>query len=221
MIIQLHHNHHQNSFTIYIKKFDSDDETIVLTISSELSGTFQSARIASEEINQKIEIIDSKLATISNKLIIKNAVELRDKGCSFEEIVSRIKNDINKIVLYAGFNTLEYLVKGGRLSKVAGVAGTILKIKPLVTLSNGKIEMIKKSRGFTSLIQDIISRFSEDNIDLDAPIMIGYTKDDSSVELIKKFLEDKGYTNISYTEIGAVIGVHAGPGAAAISYFKK
>ncbi len=208
-------------YDVFKKYAETDDEIICINISGELSGTAQSAKIAGMDFKNKIEIIDSMTAALPVKLLLYKAVELRDAGKPFEEIISTINSIKDRAVLCAGFDTLEYLVKGGRLSKVAGFAGTLLKIKPIIGVKDGKLEVITKTRGRKQMIQTILEIALSHKIDSDEPLFIGYTKEESGALELKKLLEEKGYKITLVYEIGAVIGVHAGPGAVAIGFFKK
>lgn len=208
-------------YDTYKKYKGTEDEIIYIGISGDLSGTVQSARIGSLEFENKIEIIDSKLAAISTRLLILKAIRLRDEGKSFDDIVSEIKSLQTKTKLIAGFDTLEYLVKGGRLSKVAGAAGSLLKIKPLIGIEEGKLVQIGKTRGTKAMIASIVEKAKDANIDTTQDIIIGYTKDKENALKLKEALETEGFNITEVVEIGAVVGVHAGPGACAIAFVVK
>ena len=203
------------------KKYDETDEIIVIGISGELSGTIKSARIASLDFKNKFEVYDSKLAAIATRILVMKAIRLRDEGKSFDEIVKAIHDLQPKIDLYAGFDTLEYLVKGGRISKVVGTTGSLLKIKPLISLEEGKVVQVGRARGTKAMISSVVDKSIEVGIDDSEDVIVGYTKDKENALKLKEALEEKGINVTEVVEIGAVIGVHAGPGACAVAFVKK
>lgn len=209
-----------SQFYDMFKKY-SDDEIIFIGISGDLSGTVQSARIAAADFKNRIEIIDGRQAAICTRLLVKKAIQLRDEGKDIDTIVNTVKGLIEKVTLIAGFDTLEYLVKGGRLSKASGMAGNILKIKPIIGIEEGKIVQLGKSRGTKAMIENCIDKANTLGINTDEEIIVGYTKDIDNALKLKEGLEAKGYTISEVVEIGAVIGVHAGPGACAMAFVRK
>lgn len=201
------------------KKYEvADEDVIYIGVSSKLSGSLQSANIAKADVKNRIEIIDTYNVALPLQILTRKAVKLRDEGKSTDEIVKEIETLKNKVVLYAGFDTLEYLVKGGRISKVAGFAGTLLKIKPIIGVNDGKLEVISKTRGYKQMINSIFEITSKHNINKNEEIHIGYTKNDAGALQLKGLLEESGYKVGYVVEIGAVVGVHAGPGALAIAF---
>ena len=130
------------------------------------------------------------------------------------------------IVIVALVDTLEYLKKGGRISKTVAFAGTVLNIKPVLSIVDGEILMLGKARGSKQgnnlLVQEIEKA---GGVDFTKPILLGYTG--ISDALLLKYIEDSKYIwengveNIRYTTIGSVIGTHAGPGAIAVAFFKN
>ncbi len=201
------------------KKYEvADEDVIYIGVSSKLSGSLQSANIAKADVKNRIEIIDTYNVALPLQILTRKAVKLREEGKSTDEIVKEIETLKNKVVLYAGFDTLEYLVKGGRISKVAGFAGTLLKIKPIIGVNDGKLEVISKTRGYKQMINSIFEITSKHNINKNEEIHIGYTKNDVGALQLKGLLEESGYKVGYVVEIGAVVGVHAGPGAVAIAF---
>ena len=154
------------------------------------------------------------------------ALRFIDEGLSPEEIVSKIEEEKKNIVLIALVDTLEYLKKGGRISKTVAFAGTVLNIKPVLSIVDGEILMLGKARGSKQgnnlLVQEIEKA---GGVDFSKPILLGYTG--ISDALLLKYIEDskhiweKGVDEVRYTTIGSVIGTHAGPGAIAVAFFKN
>ncbi len=201
------------------------DTLIVLTLSSNLSGTYQSATIAAEEYDN-VYVIDSKTVAIGMGILAELALKLISEGLSAEDIVKKLEKERENIQVIALLNTLEYLKKGGRISAAAAVAGSLLAIKPVLSLRNGAIEMLGKARGSKQgnnlLVQEIEKA---GGIDFEKPILLGYTG--ISNDLLLKYMDDsaflwKGKTEeLRYTQIGSVVGTHAGPGAIAVAFFKN
>ncbi len=201
------------------------DEAIVITISSKLSGTYQSANIAAEDF-ENIHIIDSGTGAVGSGILVEMALRFIDEGLSTKEIVSRLEEEKKHIVIVALVDTLEYLKKGGRISKTVAFAGTVLNIKPVLSIVDGEILMLGKARGSKQgnnlLVQEIEKA---GGVDFSKPILLGYTG--ISDALLLKYIEDskhiwgKGVDGVRYTTIGSVIGTHAGPGAIAVAFFKN
>ena len=203
---------------------DCGDSAVVLLISGELSGTVQSANIAKQMLGyEKIHIIDTRSSIICLHQLVDYAILLAQAERSAEDIVQAIKELMRKQKLLAMIDTLEYLHKGGRLSKTAELMGTLLKLKPLVTLVDGKIQVYNKSRGVNNAIAAIFRDIDScGGIDTSFPVYLGYTDDSGKCELFKeKFLERYHVTDVRMYPIGCVVGAHVGPGAFAISYIKK
>ena len=212
----------------YLKFFEeaknAGEEVIVITLSGSVSGTYQCANLAKNMANySNIYIIDSAQATIGQRLLVEYAIQLREQGKTAKEIVEIIEEVKKKVVLYAMVDTLEYLHKGGRLSKRSTIAGTILKIKPIITLKEGAVSLIGKARGANGAMKTIFDLISQESpIDPSLPVYFGST---NNYELCYSCKEkaDKKYnlTNTKMYPVGGVIGTHVGPGAYVIAYLKK
>jgi len=207
-----------------------DDQIIVICISAELSGTYQSAEIAKSQIDSNtssnIWLIDSQSTTLGLRILVNRALELRDAGKSAEEIVQTIEAEKSRLRIFAAIDTLEYLHKGGRLSTTSKIAGTLLNVKPLISLQCGELKPVGKSRGMKKAYEEVYHLVQEDgSIDFDMPIALGYTGDRERFtefeKVSKAHLQGMGNKNPETLSIGAVIGTHIGPGAVAISYFAK
>ncbi len=214
----------QDYLDVYEKIKETKDTLIVITLSSVLSGTYQSACIAKDLVDyENIYIIDSLNATQGLRLIVEKAVQLRNNGLSAQEIVNVIEEYKTRVHIYAYVDTLEYFYKGGRLSKTSATVGTMLKLKPIVGLKNGTLDVFAKARGAlkaTTKVIDVIKEHGE--IDLDEPISIGYTGDTSGLDKFENTLrEEFGFDEVLHGYVGPVIGTHAGPGARLIAYVTK
>ena len=212
----------------FMKEFDkvkeAGESAVVITISSKLSGTYQSAVIAASEY-ENIYIVDSGTAAMGSGILVELAFRLLDQGLDAKEIAERLEEEKQKIIIVALVDTLEYLKKGGRISKTVAFAGSVLNIKPVLSVIDGEISMLGKARGSKMgsnlLVQEIEKA---GGIDFSKPVLLGYSG--LSDALLVKYIEDskhiweKGLDAVRYTTIGSVIGTHAGPGAIAVAFFK-
>lgn len=203
----------------------SGDEAVVITISSKLSGTYQSALIAAEEYDN-IHVVDSGSAAIGGGILTELAVKLLDEGFSAKEIAESLESEKKNIIIIALVDTLEYLKKGGRISKSAAFAGGVLNIKPVLSVTDGEIKTLGKARGSkqgNNLLVEEIEKAG--GVDFTKPVLLGFTG--LSDALLKKYIEDskplweKGLGEVRFTTIGSVIGTHAGPGAIGVAFFKN
>lgn len=198
-------------------------EVIVVTMASGLSGTYQSAVMAADKFDG-VYVVDSESVTIGEIILIKYGMQLAKDGCSAGEIVERLNERKKKIHIIALLDTLEYLKKGGRISKTVAFAGGLLSIKPVVTIQDGAVQVIGKARGSrqgNNLLVEHIEKAG--GIDFDMPIMLGYTG--LGDELLKKYIEDsrslwEGHVpSLEYRTIGGTIGTHVGPGVIAVAFY--
>ena len=207
------------------KAKEAGESVVVITLSSNFSGTYQSACIAAEDF-ENIYIVDSGSAAIGGGILVELALELLDAGLTAREIAEKLEEAKKNIVIVALVDTLEYLKKGGRISKSVAFAGTLLNIKPVLSVIDGQINMLGKARGSKMgnnlLVQEIEKA---GGVDFEKPVLLGYSG--ISDALLLKYIEDsrnlwdKGLEAVRYTTIGSVIGTHAGPGAVAVAFFKK
>lgn len=203
---------------------EAGDTAVVITLSSLLSGTYQSALIAMDGYEDCICPVDSLNVSIGEQNLVKYAVRLRDKGLSAVEIKEELDRVKGNISVLAVFDTLEYLKQGGRISKSAAWAGTILSIKPVISVVRGEIAVLGKARGSkngNNMLMENVRRSG--GIDFTMPYCLGYSGLDDT--LLQKYIKDsaslwEGKTDhLPISTIGSTIGTHAGPGAIAMSYF--
>ena len=213
----------------FMKAFDeikaAGESAVVITLSSKLSGTYQSAIIAAEDYDN-IYVVDSGTVTIGASILTELALKYLDEGMDARAVAEKLEEDKKKIHIVALVDTLEYLKKGGRISKTVAFAGTLLNIKPVISVTDGEINMLGKARGSKMgnnlLVQEIEKA---GGIDFSKPVLLGYSG--LSDILLKKYIEDSRHIwdsnleSVRYTTIGSVIGTHAGPGAIAVAFFKN
>jgi DegV family protein with EDD domain len=200
------------------------DSIIVLVISAKLSGTYQSAMIAKEMVEyDDIHIINTDTVTSALRILVEQAVKLRGEGRNAEEIVTNLLKLKEKVALVAMVDTLEFLHKGGRLSKSATILGTLLKFKPLITVKDGVVGVLGKERGVNKAIGRLAEIIDEQGgIDTSYPVHLGYTANDDQCKLLKDKLEEKyGLNGMVMHPVGCVVGTHAGPGACLVTFVKN
>ncbi len=205
---------------------EAGEQVIVITLSSKLSGTWQSACIAAKEFLGKVWVIDSESVCIGTGILVKYAQRLIAQGWKAEAIVAEIEVKKKHISVIALLDTLEYLKKGGRISGAVAMVGGFLSIKPVVSLSGGEVVLLGKARGSKQGNNLLIKQIEEDGgVDFTMPILLGYTG--ISDALLQKYMEDsatlwEGQTdNLPATIISGAVGAHVGPGAIAVAFFKS
>lgn len=209
----------------YEKACQAGEAAVVIALTSKLSGTYQSAMIAAADY-ENIYVVDSGTVAIGGGILVEYALKLLNEGLEAKEIAEKLEEVKSHIVIVALVDTLEYLKKGGRISKTVAFAGTILNIKPVLSVVDGEINMLGKARGSKMgnnlLVQEIEKA---GGVDFHMPLLLGYTG--LSDAMLLKYIEDSKHIwegnvdEVRYTSIGSVIGTHAGPGAVAVAFFKK
>ena len=213
----------------FIQEFEkaknAGDAAVVITLSSNFSGTYQSAMIAASDYDN-IYVVDSGTAAMGSGILVELAFRLLDAGKTAPEIAAILEEEKKKIVIVALVDTLEYLKKGGRVSKAVALAGAVLNIKPVLSVIDGEIRILGKARGSKMgnnlLVQEIEKA---GGIDFTKPVLLGYSG--ISDALLKKYIEDSRFIwegnlpEVRYTTVGSVIGTHAGPGAVVVAFFKN
>ena len=203
---------------------EKGDQAIVITLSSRLSGTCQSANMAAEEYGDMVRVVDSENASIGQHALVEYALRLKDSGLPFEEIVEKLEKDKARIRLVALLDTLEYLKKGGRISKAAAMAGSLLSIKPVIAIQGGEVAILGKARGSkqgNNLLTEQIRLTG--GVDFDKPFVLGYTG--LSDSLLQKYIMDhetywKSHVDaLETSSVGGTIGTHVGPGAIGVAFF--
>lgn len=201
------------------------DSAVVITLSSKLSGTYQSAVLAAEDY-PNIYVVDSQSVAIGTGVLAQYAVELAQQGMGAEEIAQVLTHQREKVCVVALLDTLEYLKKGGRISKTVAFAGGVLNIKPVVTVQDGAVALIGKARGSRNGNNLLVEKINQaGGVDFDRPVLLGYTG--LSPALLEKYVEDskalweKHVDQLDGCLLCSVIGTHVGPGAVAVAFFKK
>ncbi len=201
------------------------DSAVVITISSKLSGTYQSACIAAANF-ENVFVVDSMTAAIGSGILAEYALEIVRKVSSAKELAEELERRREDVCLVALLDTLEYLKKGGRISKTTAFAGGILNIKPVLTVQDGEINVIGKARGSRQGNNLLVEKIQQSgDIDFSLPILLGYTG--LSDVLLRKYVEDSrplwedNAESLESTLLCSVIGTHTGPGVVAVAFFKR
>lgn len=203
---------------------EAGDSVVCITLSSKLSGTYQSATIAAADFPDKVFVVDSQTVAISLGILAEYALRLADQGMEAQVIAEELVRKREDVRLLALVDSLEYLKKGGRVSSTVAFAGGLLNIKPLITVNDGVVQMLGKARGNkqgNSLMMQEMAKSG--GMDLSMPVLTGFTGTEDS--LYQKFMEEQGAAweslpgKVPCQMIGSVVGTHVGPGAVAIAYF--
>ena len=200
------------------------DSVVAILISGALSGTIQSAALAKDMAEyDDIFIIDSKSATLGIRMLADRAVRMRDQGAGAEEIAAELEALKSRIRIYAGLDTLEYLYKGGRLSKAEAAIGKLAGIKPIIAVNEaGEVVMHGKQRGVKQVCRQLAKILEEEAPDLNYPVYFLYAYDKKNCITFIQSLQKKGmeFGEVKTRGIGPTIGTHIGPGAFGIVYIK-
>ena len=201
------------------------ESAVVITISSTLSGTCQSACIAAENY-ENIHVVDSCSASTGAGILAEYALRCAEEGMDAKELAGLLMKKREDICVVGMLDTLEYLKKGGRISKSVAFAGGVLNIKPVLTFKDGEIVLAGKARGSRNGNNLLVQKIKDSGgIDFDMPILLGYSG--LSDALLKKYIVDSaelwqcGTDSLDYVLICSVIGTHIGPGAVVASFFRK
>ncbi len=216
----------QPSPSDFLSVFDNypDDEIICITCTKKLSGTYQSAKIASEmSKNKNIYVVDSTIIGRGLGMLVLEAARLRDCGFGVEDILERVENIKKRSVTIGMLDELDYLKKGGRISAVSATLGSVFKIKPILCVSDGVIQSYnKKVRGKQNAMKFMASIVDEAKLDDSLPICVCYSgKINNALQMVKKLEEINIKIDIENNckAIGPVIGTHLGPTCVMVSFF--
>ncbi len=211
-------NRFEESFKKYL---DEGYKIVALTLSSDMSGTYQSACIAKDMLeSDDIIVIDSRNVTSGLGLLVLKACELRDKGLGIKEIEEGILKAIPKVKCSLNFESLENLVRGGRLSKTAGTIGSVLGLRLILEIKDGKMSVKDKVRGSKKALKKLVSDFESADVDFDSPIVLLELLNEDVYQGLKIYFQEK---NINYIDakVGCTVGIHSGIKPCGIFFFEK
>lgn len=209
------------------------DTAVVITLSSHISGTYQSACIAAAPFKESVFVVDSENATIGERLLAERAWALREEGLSAADIAYCLDQKKKDIRLVASLDTLEYLHRGGRISGAAAAIGGLLSIKPVVGVVDGDVVVLGKARGSKASRNMVFEEIEKaGGVDLTRPIWVAYSglsdktarkyiADSLAIATEKGLISSPDEIEMPLTLVGAVIGTHVGPGGVAFAFFAR
>ncbi len=206
---------------VYKELCDQPDTSVIsIHLSSALSGTYQSAMLAKSLLDNQtnVVLVDSKSACYGLGLLVIAAAEAAQAGKSVDEIQALVQDLRNKTRIYFILDTLEYLYKGGRIGKASAMFGSLLNIKPILTLDDGgEVDSVDKVRGHKKAVKRIIELLQKDFEGQRINVGIGHSQSRDGAEEIYHLINEQFQVNQhSYTDLGPVIGTHTGPGTLAV-----
>ncbi len=217
----------QPSPEVFLKQFkeakETGDDVICILLSSALSGTCQSAHLAKSMADyDNIYIVDSLSATHLIRFLGNKACQMRDAGASAKEISETLEELKTRTKVIAAVDTLEYLCRGGRVSKAAAAIGNLANLKPIITVNpEGEVAVIAKCVGKNKSISYILNAMQEYEIDENYPIYSIYSYGVENCIALEAKVVNAGYLLHSRKQIGATIGCHVGPGAFGVLFVHK
>ncbi len=208
------------------RAYEAGESAVIITLSSKLSGTHQSAVTAAADAACEVHVVDSMSVTVGERVLVEYALRLVDAGLDAASIAAELEQARDRVVVIGLLDTLEYLRRGGRISAAAGAFGEMLAIKPVISIEDGEVVVLGRARGSKNG-RNLLSQLVEKSggIDFSMPLALGYAG--LSDALLKKYIRDcrhlwEGYPGdaLPVHTIGATIGTHVGPGAIALAFFK-
>lgn len=204
-------------------------EILYIGFSSGLSGSFNSVRLAAEDLMDEYEdariiAIDTLCASMGEGLVLYKAIELKEQGKTIDEIAQWIEENKMHVCHNVTVDDLNHLHRGGRISKTKAVLGTMVKIKPIIHMNNeGKLDVIGKERGRKKSLVSLVDRMEKqmEGYDNDV-VMITHGDCEEDALYVKNMIEERfGIKKIIINGIGSVIGSHTGPGVVAVFFMGK
>lgn len=209
----------------YLALFEkaNGDDILVITLSSGLSGTYNSANLAKDMCDaDNIYIVDSKQAIVTQRILVERAAAMRDAGATAREIVAELEDLRERVEVCGALSTLTYLKKGGRIPASLATIGNILGIKPTIALLDSSLVNIGKGRSLKAAKDILWREYDACEIDTDYPICFGYTLNASPAEEFQaEARASRNITNTRMIPVGGTIGAHVGPGAILIAFVAK
>lgn len=198
-------------------------DVVCLTISSSLSGTYNSAMITKNMLeSDKVHVIDSKNVSLGFGLLVFEAARLANEGLTAKEIVEKIELLKEKQRLLTYVETLEMLKRGGRIPKSLATIGGVLRIKPILAMEDGILNTVTKTRGKKAGFKFLIERFNEMEINKEYPFIVAHSDNlDGANEFIEEIKDKLEGVKVIVSEIGPAVGTHVGQGAVAMTFIEK
>lgn len=214
--------------SIFTSYAESNQPLVYLAFSSELSGTYQTAKMMEQEIKEKfpnapLHVIDTKCASIGYGLVILRAAQLAQEGGTADEIIDLATYHAQHMEHIFTVDDLEYLYRGGRVSRTAAFVGSLLRIKPLLHVEDGKLIPIEKIRGSKRVLNRMVEVMEERGTDFTNQVIgISHGDDLKTAEKLATIIKDKfAVKDVIIEMVGSVIGAHSGPGTIALFFLNK
>lgn len=208
---------------VYLEAECCDEDVVVLCVSGGLSGTYESAVAAKNMCGyQRVHVIDTHQAILTQRMLVEEAVRLRNKGCTAREIVQHILSLRDKVRVCGVVGTLKFLRKGGRIPASLAVLGEMLHVKPVIILKDTMLSAMGKVRGYVQGMSMLHKQMEQDGFDASRPVYFGYTSDPAlGKQLCQATVEKYGLQETRMHPIGGIIGTHCGTDCMAVAYFMK
>jgi DegV family protein with EDD domain len=213
---------------VFTKMAENNDDGIYIAFSSELSGTYQTSVMIFNQVKEKypnfnLTIVDTKCASLGFGLVVKEAARLAAENVSKEEILKDVLFRIQHMEHLFTVEDLDYLAKGGRVSKASAFLGGLLNIKPILNVEDGKLVPIEKVRGKKKVYRRIIELMKERGENFrDQVVGISHADTEETLLEVKAMIEEELHPKgVFITSIGSAVGAHTGPGTIAIFFLNK
>ena len=193
------------------------DQIVVVTISANLSGTYQSATLAAKDAPVPVSVVDSKNASLGAAMLVRRAAAMRDAGASVGDVVTALEAMRDRLLIQFTVGTLEFLQKGGRIGRASALVGGLLNIKPILTLENGVVSPAGRARGAKKALKEMVDKlvaFRTEHPDGELVMSFLHIQDAEAADRVRDAVRAAGleFRDLGTDELGAVIGVHVGPG---------
>lgn len=208
---------------LYDELGKNGDQIISIHMTGSMSGTVDSARQAAELTDSDVTVIDSRYIAIGLAIQIREAIKLRDEGASVEQIVARLDEVRQNTRLFVVVDTLENLIKGGRIGKGTGMIGSLLNIKPIATLDDGAYTPVSKARSHKQVVNYLFKQFKEDTEGKTVK-SVGISHANGLTNYgnpLKQLIESTGFNEVEIKFTSPIISTHTGPGAIGFIYFAE
>ena len=205
----------------YKPLLESGEEIVSIHVSSKASGTYNSAIQAQQELDSSapLVVIDTYMVSIGLGLVAKQAAKTANAGGSIEQVTESVKQAMKRVHFFGLLDTLEYLVKGGRIGKAAGFIGSLLNLKPLLTMRDGEVAPLERARSRSKGISRMVELASQLAPIEDLGVLYSTTPDEANA--LAERLSAFTTSQVSVGQIGPVVGTHVGPGALAVGLLQS
>ena len=207
---------------VYNKLSNQTDGIISIHISEKLSGTCNSALLGKKLIEKgcPIEVIDSKTTSMALGLLVMAAATIAKTGKSLPQVAEDVKQIVSNVKLLVLFDTLKYLAKGGRIGKAKSLLGSVLNVKPILTIKDGEFVPVGQVRSRSKGIERLFD-FTKDTVDIEDLAVVHSTTPDEAKSLAERISSTLSLKQVRIARLGPVLGVHGGPGVMAIALRRK